>query len=196
MRKWWRQPAELDLLRSRWRADYATLVEALHHPTEQIREAAALELGERRRADALEPLIDLLGTAASDMQAWRSRAAAADALGNINDERAVRPLIDALLHEGNTATDAQTAAVVALGKIGDRRAVAPLATVLRDTEECRFEGSTQEEALVALARIGDTVELEKASVDSEIDDYIRSLAKGLVAVAPKSLTVTNPTRFS
>jgi len=71
----------------------------------------------------VQPLI----TALRD-ETWWAREAAAEALGELKDVRAVQPLIAALK---NLNADVQEAAVEALGKIGDPRAVEPLIGLLR-----------------------------------------------------------------
>jgi HEAT repeat protein len=72
---------------------------------------------------AVEPLIKALGDEDDDVR-WL----AADALGEIGDERAVEPLIKAL------RDDNVHCAAEALGNIGDVRAVEPLIKALEDEE--------------------------------------------------------------
>jgi len=73
------------------------------------------------------------------------REAAADALGEIGDPRAVEPLIAAL---GDPDGDVREAAAEALGTIGDPRAVGPLTAALKDPS-----GGVRQEAEKALARL-------------------------------------------
>jgi HEAT repeat protein len=75
---------------------------------------------------AVEPL-----SAALKDKEWKVRAAAARALGKIQDPRAVEPLIAALK---DTDKDVREAAVYALGEIKDPRAVEPLIAALKDAE--------------------------------------------------------------
>ncbi|MFN3699646.1 MAG: HEAT repeat domain-containing protein, partial [Dictyoglomus sp.] len=60
------------------------------------------------------------------------RGAAAKALGEIKDKRAVEPLISALKDEDWYVREA---AAYALGEIGDSRAVEPLISALKDKDE-------------------------------------------------------------
>ncbi|MGD2143790.1 MAG: HEAT repeat domain-containing protein, partial [Anaerolineae bacterium] len=73
------------------------------------------------------------------------RQDAAQALGDLGDQRAVRPLIDAL---GDDKESVRQAAVTALGHLGDPRAMKPLADVLT-------EPTMTSRAVAALGRIGD-----------------------------------------
>jgi len=75
---------------------------------------------------AVEPLINTLKD-----DNWHIRASAAEALGEIKDERAAESLID-ILKDKNWRVSARAAE--ALGKIKDRRAVEPLIDALKDKE--------------------------------------------------------------
>jgi HEAT repeat protein len=74
------------------------------------------------------------------------RLAAASALGNVGDSRAVDPLISALDDEPGV----NEMAALALGEIGDPRAVEPLTAIL-DDENWELRSS----AAKALGKIGD-----------------------------------------
>lgn len=101
------------------------------------------------------------------------RSAAAKALGEISDERAVEPLIAAL--KDKKAVVRQNAAM-ALGKIEDSRAVEPLAAALQDEN---FTVSTV--AATALGEIGDerAVEPLTAALDDESSFLRNAAAKAL-----------------
>jgi hypothetical protein len=74
--------------------------------------------------------------------------AAAEALGQIGDARAVKPLIGLLRNEEFTA---RCEAAAALGLIGDERAVQPLVAALKDAES-----NVRKDAAKALGTIADT----------------------------------------
>ena len=78
-------------------------------------------------APAMEPLIAALKD--KDSKDSDVRQAAAEALGEIKDPRAVEPLIAALKDEDS---DVRAAAAYALGEIKDPRAVEPLIAALKD----------------------------------------------------------------
>jgi HEAT repeat protein len=75
------------------------------------------------------------------------RRAAATALGQLKDTRAVEPLLSAL-HD--TDSEVRRAAAEALGQLGDARAVEPLLSTLEDHEPFVCEAAVQ-----ALGRLGD-----------------------------------------
>ena len=68
-----------------------TLIQWLKDKDKNVRQLAALEMGEIKDTSAVEPLIAALKDNNSSVR-W----SAAEALGKIKDERAVGPLIDAL----------------------------------------------------------------------------------------------------
>lgn len=96
---------------------------------------------EKRDLDAIMALLE--------HQNHRVASAAAYALGEIRDEKAVPALITAL--ESDRAHMRRIAAH-ALGKINDRRAVAPLIDVLRNEAQ---PVAVQASAIMSLGRIGD-----------------------------------------
>jgi len=75
------------------------------------------------------------------------RKGAAAGLGDLKDETAVDPLIEALKDEDKYV---RKNAAEALGKIGDRRAVGPLIEALKDED-----WFVQEKAAAALGKMGD-----------------------------------------
>jgi HEAT repeat protein len=97
-------------------------------------------------APAVEPLIAALASIG-----FRTCEAAAQALGQIGDARAVKPLIAALKEKNRTERERQAAAQ-ALGQIGDARAVKPLVSVLKDKNN---ENDVRRAAAEALGQIGD-----------------------------------------
>ena len=129
-------------------------VEPLINALKSRWEAAAAEALVKIGEPAVEPLINALKDEDSSV-----RRKAAEALGEIGDERAVEPLINALKDEdsfvrweaaealvkiGEPAveplihalkdedSDVRAAAAMALGKIGDERAIEPLTEALED----------------------------------------------------------------
>ena len=101
---------------------------------------------------AVEPLIAAL----KDQYSW-ARKAAAEALGEIKDPRAVEPLIAALESSGMRYSAAK-----ALGKIGDARAVEPLIAALKD--EYVGTRAAAAEALVSLYRNASLSETAKQTI--------------------------------
>jgi len=91
---------------------------------------------------AVEPLIDSLND-----EDYNIRKDAAEALGNIGDERAVVPLIGAL---EDIEHKVRLASIIALGKIGDERAVVPLVKTLKDNSSNR---SIKQETVKSLKRL-------------------------------------------
>lgn len=76
------------------------------------------------------------------------RKNAASALGDLGDERAVEPLIEALKDEDKYV---RKSAAEASGKLGDERLVEPLIEALNDED-----WFVQEKAAAALGKMGDT----------------------------------------
>jgi HEAT repeat protein len=74
--------------------------------------------------------------------------AAAKALGEIGDSKALLPLISALRDHNQ---DTRSAAAIALGQLGDPRSVPPLITALIDDNKGRMRGAVVE----ALGKLGD-----------------------------------------
>ncbi len=132
----------------------------LHDKDPEVRRSAARALGTVRDARAVRALLVCLGdseeatravcvdaltqyghAAERPLQAeltdqdWRIRASAAEALGWINDPRAVDPL-GACLSDDQIAV--RLAAAIALGKLHDTRAIAALRGALPDWK-CRIE---------------------------------------------------------
>jgi HEAT repeat protein len=115
----------------------------------------------------------------------QAREAAAEALGELRDPRAVDPLIAALLDEQNTGTEVQSAAARALGGLEDPRAISALEVVMADRDERRFEFTTQQDALFALAKLGARQALRKVAAEYP-DDYFREMATDLIQDLPDS----------
>ncbi len=88
-----------------------------------MQNAAAKALGQMH---AVEPLIAAPKDSSVGMA---ERQAAAQALGQVGDGRAVEPLIAAL---NDLDLNLRSDAAEALGKLGDKRAVEPLAVALKD----------------------------------------------------------------
>ncbi len=104
-----------------------SLVDALHDEDSDVRWKAVIALGKMKSA-AVEPLIEILKN-----EDWNIRGRAAEALGKIGDERAVKPLINALVGRGKDRNKyVRGRAAEALGKIGDGRALKPLTQALED----------------------------------------------------------------
>ena len=108
-------------------------------------------------APAVEPLIAALKD--KDSKDSDVRQAAAEALGEIKDPRAVEPLI-AALKDGDS--DVRKAAAKALGEIKDPRAVEPLIAALKDAKWRVREAAA--EALVSLYRNASLSETAKQTI--------------------------------
>ncbi|SDH51254.1 HEAT repeat [Roseospirillum parvum] len=127
----------------------ATLIEHLGSPDSLARQEAIEALGQRRAPQAVEPLLTLLADPAAD---GLDRMAAAYALGEIGDGRAVAPLIAALDRDMSERTGLAMAAIPALGQLGDSRAVPLLRRALAKSDD-HWLGRA--EAARALGWIGD-----------------------------------------
>jgi WD40 repeat protein len=98
----------------------------------------------------VEVMTTILNNADNEWRDTLVRTAAAKALGQIGDPRAVGPLI-AALKDRNRDDHVHEFAVRALGQIGDPRAVEPLHAALNDQHQ---EESVRNAAAEALGRIG------------------------------------------
>ena len=105
---------------------------------------------------------------------WRKdrhvRRAAATALGQLGDPRAVNPLIRAL---NDSDSGVRGAAATALGQLGDTRAVNPLITVIQNDE-----WSVREAAVAALGNIGAHAVGPLIAALHDQDEYVRRAAAG------------------
>ncbi len=109
----------------------------------QKRRTAVMKLGMVGGDEAIRALIMTVRNEHEDLIA---RGRAAFMLGQLKDQRAVEPLIQALTAPGHQTP---VHAAEALGKIGDRRAILPLLTMLNTDNE-----AFREAALEALKRLG------------------------------------------
>jgi len=155
-----------------------------------VSRSAARELGRIRDERAIAPLIGLLGEASINQAAAEAllafgdkaveplmevlktgngdaRQAAAFALGELRDKRAVEPLILAVQTDEVYAV--RTAAVTALGQIKDGRAIWVLVATLQMRDETTPERQAALEQLrhattLAMRKIGDPLAAKPASV--------------------------------
>lgn len=124
------------------------LYSKLLHPRREVREKARALLDQvdplwrqgRELAERVPKLISFLSGPPES-----GTAGAAEILGIVTDERAIKPLISAL---GNRDENVRVAAAEALGKIGDGRALHPLINALKDKYRV---SKAAEKALWALA---------------------------------------------
>ena len=100
-------------------------------------------IGDRRAVPALIRLLDRDAGA----RGFSMRGAAASALGEIGDARAVEPLLGLLK---DSDRDVVARAVSALGEIGDHRAIKPLLALLKSPQS-----DLRSWAAIALGRFGD-----------------------------------------
>lgn len=114
------------------------------------RRTAVIKLGMVGGDQAVRALIMTVRNEHEDLIA---RGRAAFMLGQLKDQRAVEPLIQALTAPGHQTP---VYAAEALGKIGDRRAIMPLLTLL-DTDNDAFRKA----AVEALKRLGHNLRTEE-----------------------------------
>jgi HEAT repeat protein len=126
------------------------LIEILTDDDETVWGMAAKALGRLEAAEAVLPLIDLLTRPVPTFGHRNSfaRRRAAEALGLLRDERAVPPLIEALIGGDN---DLRFVSATALGVLGDSRAIDPLGRALKDPDT--FVRRAANEALVKLEKV-------------------------------------------
>jgi HEAT repeat protein len=160
------------------------LLAALNDQDSAVRERAARALGRIGDARAVEPLLAALNdqdrperscseqkfpsvepllAALNDQGSSAVRRAAARALGQIGDARAVEPLLTML-------KDGQKVAVEALGQMG-KAAVEPLRTVLKDEDT---QESIRQAAVEELRRIlppGSDAQMSCDACGSQIDQF-------------------------
>ena len=114
--------------------------------------------------------IDALVKALGYQKDWHIRSAAATALGQIGDIRAVEPLIAVL--QQDEATIARESAAAALGQIGDARAVEPLIAMFKVP-------AMTNTAAAALGQIGDARAVEPLTAALTEKLGFRSIADAL-----------------
>ncbi len=128
------------------------VLDALQDKEWQVRgraAGAAAVLGKLKDPGAFEVAI----VALSDKQP-NVRAYATQSLAELNDARAVTPLIAALRQDGNSSV--RWRAAIALGKLGDPRAIGPLTAALKDRS-----GTVKLEAQRALEEISKAIQLRR-----------------------------------
>jgi HEAT repeat protein len=115
-----------DITRRLGRRAVGPLLGALKGPDKDVREKAALVLGELKDARAVDGLIAALADAEAEVR-WRAAAA----LGQIGDARAVVPLVDALR---DAQESVRSAALHALERMKGADVLSHLMGLLRPTE--------------------------------------------------------------
>lgn len=178
------------------------LIATLKDTDFNVRDSAAKDLGELKDSRAVVPLIDAMkedtetraAALESHWQAFpqsvdktadlnilidalcRVQRDAVEALGKINDPRALEPLIDALK---DTDSDVRGSAAEALGRIKDPRAIEPLVAALGKETDMFIRSGTAR----ALAGIGaPVVEPLIAALKNPDPDTRRRAAEDLVEV--------------
>jgi HEAT repeat protein len=138
------------------------LTSALKRRSGEARRLAIQELGRIKHRPVVSPLCVLL-----DRADPRTAAAAAEALGAINDAKAEAHLLDAVRHE---AAELRIAAARALGTLGTVRAVEPLLELL---EARKIDGESRQELRQAVSAIqsrlagADVGQLSLATTEAE-----------------------------
>ena len=167
------------------------LINALGDGDSVVRQVAAEGLGKLGEGRAVEPLITALGGEKEDIlhefplalslglikamdEEKDVRRAAAEALGNLGDSRAVEPLIKAL---GDKDDGVRWAAANALGKLGDSRAVEPVIRALGNTDR-----AVRRAAAEALNSLGEPK--WKTLVKGDDEDWARLGASGDTRAVP------------
>ncbi|WP_319507749.1 HEAT repeat domain-containing protein [uncultured Methanolobus sp.] len=138
-----------------------SLIQALNNENPKIRENSAATLGKIGGERAVQPLIELLGDDANDVQ-----RAAEIALCDIG-EPAVEPLVDAI-NNPDTNWAVQLNGMRVLETIGDERAVGPLIEMLG--------GSNAVDAAAALGEIGEPAVQPLIDVLGDPDPLVRAYA--------------------
>jgi HEAT repeat protein len=106
-----------------------SVIEALNHNDEDVRECAAEALGKLGDQRAVEPLIAVLNDEEETESVHRE---AAHTLGKLGDKRAIIPIIATL---NDDIPVVRENAAFLLGELGDKCAVEPLTTVLKNDDE-------------------------------------------------------------
>jgi HEAT repeat protein len=110
----------------------------------------------------------------------RERRAAAHALGELGDARAVNPLANALQNAYGEDEDIPPVIVAALGKIDAPSATDALKAALADRRDDRFYFLAHRDALFALADRGVVEPLEQVAEDNTREESLRGEAKSLI----------------
>jgi HEAT repeat protein len=110
------------------------------------------------------------------------RRAAAEALGQLGDARAVEPLIGAL---GDETVSVRQAAVGALGELDDARAVEPLIGLLHGKDRW----SVRDAAVLALGRLGDARAVEPliGLLHDEDGSLVQKAVEALTAIGASAV---------
>lgn len=138
----------------------APLLNTLNDRSETVRIRVGKGLAQLKAEEALEPFISLLNKDPKESV----RGLAALWLGDLEDSRAVVPLIEALKDQNEYIA---CNAAIALGMIGDASAVDPLIEALKS------KGLLRQDAAEALAKIGDqrAVEPLREAIETETDTW-------------------------
>lgn len=135
------------------------LREALYHPNEEVRQAAAWALGEIGDTFVLPDLLAALGD-----PDWLVRRNVIAALVKLGDAAAVPRLLPVL---SDPDPRLRSEAAAALGAFGAELAVSPLITLLSDEEECKLQKFEAlrvcDVAAAALEKIGTPAALTAAA---------------------------------
>jgi HEAT repeat protein len=168
-----------------------------------VARSAARELGKIRNERAIAPLVALLGDAEVNQAAaeallafgaaavgplmevlkrgnGHARAAAAFALGELRDRRAVEPLIEVMQTDDVYAV--RTAAATALGHLKDARAVWVLVATLQMRDETTPERQAALEQLrsaaqLALRKVGDPLATKRTAGPSSAEAALAEVEK-------------------
>lgn len=148
--------------------EITSLIDALRDASADIGCDAAISLGQHGTA-AVEPLIEALRNSDGFFHSV-VRAAAAQSLGRLNDDRAVEPLLDAVQ---DPMAEPSAEAIRALAVLGDARAVSPLIEVARNSSGF-YVPMVRHAAILALGQLGGAA--ATAALDEIADDSFEAPA--------------------
>lgn len=154
---------------------------ALRDPSAEAAREAAAALGALRDVSAVEALSAVVVNADGYFEG-SVRVAAAEALGKLQDRRAVAVLITVVRDQ---AAEVSQAAIRALGLLKDERAIDLLVAVVRNNDNyyLPFVRQTAVEALTHLAVPSAKESLRRIAADSYLDASVRQAAGSALTVA-------------
>ncbi|NOZ84996.1 MAG: hypothetical protein GXP49_01790 [Deltaproteobacteria bacterium] len=155
------------------------ILSAVHDDNAMVRIAALKGIKSLHKSRASGKYYNALVAALTDENA-DVRASASDYLGELDDARAVRPLLS-MLHDDNVL--ARVAAIKALGKIGDPSCSPALREMLKNTV-----GLVTVAAIEALSKVAPEDFLEEMDTFMEFDDpeVLKEVARALRTIPLKA----------
>lgn len=163
------------------KGDIHGLTRLLQHPDLTVQWKAAEALG-TLGPEAVDHLLSVM-----HKQDLPGRLGAIEALADIRDSRAVKPLVNLLLYD--ESNEIRWASAIALGEIGDGSAIEPLENALKNRDKYVRYG-----AAIALRHIGWNPESpeEKARLYIALQDWKQILSLGKGATEPVFEILSDP----